>query len=77
MSERRFGGTRGAGLWRRLQVVPSFGSRATRMLDAELLQPRRHAEVMWSVSYFVVWVDCVSESSVLRYIEHRWAAVAG
>jgi REP element-mobilizing transposase RayT len=47
------------------------------MLDAELLQPRRHAEVMWSVSYFVVWVDCVSESSVLRYIEHRWAAVAG
>ena len=77
MSERRFGGTRGAALWLGRQLAQSFGGRATRMLDRELLQVCRHAKVMWSVSYFVVWVDCVSESSVLRYIEYPWAAVAG
>jgi hypothetical protein len=64
MSERRFGGTRRAAFWLGPQLVQPFAARAARMRDNQLLQLRR-------------WVDCVSESSVLRFIEHRWAAVTG
>ncbi len=37
---------------------------------------RRFAKVLWSPSYFAASVGYVSESTVRRYIEHQWDAVA-
>jgi hypothetical protein len=76
MSKRRFGATRGAALWLGPQLVQSFGCRDARVLAERRPQLPRLTMVMWSVSYSVFWVDSVSEPSVLRYIEHRWAALA-
>ena len=36
----------------------------------------RLAKVLWSLSYFAASVGYVWESTVRRYIEHRWDAVA-
>jgi putative transposase len=37
---------------------------------------RRRAKVWWSPWYFAASVGYVWESTVRRYIEHRWDAVA-
>jgi putative transposase len=47
-------------------VVRAFKGRTARVLRAEL----------WSPSYFAASVGYVLESTVRRYIEHQWDAVA-
>ena len=58
------------------QVVRAFKSRIARVLRGEFPHLRNHAKVLWSPSYFVASVGYVSESTVRRYIEHQWGAVA-
>jgi putative transposase len=57
-------------------VVRAFKGRTARLLRAEFLYLRRFAKVLWSPSYFGASVGYVSESTVRRYIEHQWDAVA-
>ena len=68
MSERRFRCTPGG--------VRAFMSRTARVLCAEFSYLRWFARVLWSPSYFAASVGYVSESTVRRYIEHQWDAVA-
>ena len=58
------------------QVVRAFKGRSARVLRSEFPHLRNHAKVLWSPSYFAASVGYVSESTVRRYIEHRWDAVA-
>jgi REP-associated tyrosine transposase len=58
------------------QVVRAFKGRTARVLRQEFPYLRRRAKVLWSPSYFAVSVGYVSESTVRRYIEHQWDAVA-
>jgi len=58
------------------QVVRAFKGRTARVLRSEFPHLRNHAKVLWSPSYFAASVGYVSESTVRRYIEHRWDAVA-
>jgi putative transposase len=57
-------------------VVRAFKGRTARALRAEYPHLRRFAKVLWSPSYFAALVGYVSESTVRRYIEHQWDAVA-
>jgi putative transposase len=57
------------------QVVRVFKGRTARVLRQEFPHLRGFAKVMWSPSYFAASVVYVSESTVRRYIEHRWEAV--
>jgi putative transposase len=57
-------------------VVRAFKGRTARVLHQELPHLRNHTKVLWSPSYFAVSVGYVSESTVRRYIEHQWDAVA-
>jgi putative transposase len=57
-------------------VVCAFKGRTARVLRQEFRYLRRFAKVLWSPSYFVASVGYVSESTVRRYIEHQWDAVA-
>ena len=56
-------------------VVGVFKGRSARVLRREFPQLRRFAKVLWSASYFAGSVGYVWESTVRRYIEHRWEAV--
>lgn len=59
------------------QVVRAFKGRTARVLRAEFPYLRRLTKVLWSPSsYFAASVGYVSESTVRRYIEHQWDAVA-
>ena len=57
-------------------VVRAFKGRTARVLRAEFPYLGRFAKVLWSPSYFAGSVGYVSESTVRRYIEHQWDAVA-
>lgn len=57
-------------------VVRAFKGRTARVLRAEFPYLRNRATVLWSPSYFVTSVGSVSESTMRRYIEHQWDAVA-
>jgi putative transposase len=57
-------------------VVRAFKGRTARVLRQEFPHLRNHAQVLWSPSYFAASVGYVSESTVRRYIEHQWDAVA-
>ena len=57
-------------------VVRAFKGRTARALRHEFLYLRQFAKVLWSPSYFAASVGYVSESTVRRYIEHQWDAVA-
>jgi putative transposase len=57
-------------------VMRAFQGRTARVLRAELPYLRGFAKVLWSLSYFAASVGDVSESTVRRYIEHQWDAVA-
>ncbi len=57
-------------------VVRAFKGRTARVLRAEFPYLRNRAKVLWSPSYFAASVGYVSESTVRRYIEHQWDAVA-
>jgi len=57
-------------------VVRAFKGRTARVLRAEFGYKRNRAKVLWSPSCFAASVGYVSESTVRRYIEHRWDAVA-
>ncbi|MGH3635948.1 IS200/IS605 family transposase [Mycobacterium sp.] len=56
-------------------VVRGFKGRIARMLRAEFPYLSNRAKVLWSASYFAASVEYVWESTVCRYIEHRWDAV--
>jgi putative transposase len=56
-------------------VVRAFKGRTARVLRREFPRLRNHAKVLWSPSYFAASVGYGSESTVRRYIEHRWDAV--
>jgi putative transposase len=58
------------------EVVRAFKGRPDRVLRQEFPYLRRFAKVLWSPSYFAASVGYVSESTVRRYIEHQWDAVA-
>jgi putative transposase len=58
------------------QVVRAFKGRTTRVLRAEFPYLRNRAKLLCSPSYFTASVGYVSESTVRRYIEHQWDAVA-
>jgi putative transposase len=58
------------------RVVRAFKGRTVRVLCSELRYLRRFAKVLWSPSYFAASVGSVWESTVRRYIEHQWDAVA-
>jgi putative transposase len=58
------------------ELVRPFKGRTARVLRAEYRYLRRFAKVWWSPSYFAASVGHVSESTVRRYIEHHWDAVA-
>ena len=58
------------------QVVRAFKGRTARVLRQEFPHLCNHAKVVWSPPYFVASVGYVSESTVRRYIEHQWDAVA-
>jgi len=57
-------------------VVRAFTGCTARVLRAEFRYLRRFAKVVWSPSYFAASVGYVSESTVRRYIEYQWDAVA-
>ena len=57
-------------------VVRALEGRTARLLRAEFPYLRRFARVLWSPSYFAASVGCVSQSTVRRYSEHQWDAVA-
>jgi putative transposase len=56
-------------------VVRAFEGRTARVLRQVFPYVRNRAKLWWSPSYFVALVGYVSESTVRRYIEHRWDAV--
>jgi putative transposase len=56
-------------------VVPAFKG-PSGVLRAEFGHLRNFARVLWSPSYFAASVGYVSQSTVRRYIEHQWDAVA-
>ena len=58
------------------QVVGAFKGRTARVLRSEFPCLRGLAKVLWSPSCFAASVGYVSESTVRRYIEHQWDAVA-
>ena len=58
------------------QVVRAFKGRTARVLRAEFPYLRNRAKVLWSPSCFAASVGYVSESTVRRFIEHQWDAVA-
>jgi putative transposase len=58
------------------QVVRAVKGRTARVLRGGFPHLRNHAKVLWSPSYFAALVGYVSESTVRRYIEHQWDAVA-
>ena len=59
------------------QVVRAFKGRTARVLRQEFRASwRALAKVLWSPSYFAASVGYVWESTVRRYIEHQWDAVA-
>jgi putative transposase len=57
-------------------LVCGFSGRTARVPRQEFAFLRRLAKVLWSPSYFAASGSCVSESTVRRYIEHQWDAVA-
>jgi putative transposase len=57
------------------QVVRAFKGRTARIVRHEFPSLRNRATVLWSPAYFAASVGDVSESTVRRYLEHRWAAV--
>ena len=57
-------------------VVRAFTDRTGRVLRAEFPHLCRFAQVLWSPYYFAASVGYVCESTVPRYIEHRWDGVA-
>jgi len=57
-------------------VVRAFKGRTARVLGDEFPYLRRFVKVLWSPSYLAASVGSVSESTVRRYIEHQWDAVA-
>ena len=61
---------------RQRPVVRAFKGRTARVLRQGFPYLRRFAKVLWSPSYFAASVAYVSESTVRRYIEHQWDAVA-
>jgi putative transposase len=58
------------------QVVRAFKGRTAGVLRAVFPYLRNQAKVLWSPSYFAASVGYVSESTVRRFIEHQWDAVA-
>ena len=58
------------------QVVRAFKGRTVRVLRQEFAHLGAHSKVLWSPSYFAAAVGYVWESTVRRYIEHQWDAVA-
>ena len=58
------------------QIVRAFKGRTARVLRAEFPYLRNRAKVLWSPSCFAASVGYVSESTVRRFIEHQWDAVA-
>jgi putative transposase len=58
------------------QVVRAFKGSAARVLRQQFPCLRRFAKVLWSPLYFAASVGDVLESTVRRYIEHQWDAVA-
>jgi putative transposase len=58
------------------QAVRAFKGRTARVLCTEFPYLCGFAKVLWSPSYFAASVGDVSESTVRRYIEHQWDAVA-
>ncbi|MDT5413045.1 MAG: REP-associated tyrosine transposase [Mycobacterium sp.] len=63
-------------LFVRVGPVRAFKGRTARALRAEFAYLCRFAKVLWSPSYFAASVGYVLESTVRRYIEHQWDAVA-
>lgn len=57
-------------------VVRAFKGRAAGVLRAEFRYLRGLAKVLLSPSYVAASVGYVSESTVRRYLEHQWDAVA-
>jgi putative transposase len=57
-------------------VVRGFKGRTARVVRQEFGYLRRFAKVLWSPSYLAASVGYVWESTVRRYIEHQWDAVA-
>jgi putative transposase len=58
------------------QVVRVFKGRTAGVLLQELAYLRRFAKVLRSPGYVAASVGYVSESTVRRYMEHQWDAVA-
>jgi putative transposase len=58
------------------QVVGPPKGRTARVLRSEFPCLRGLAKALWSPSCFAASVGYVSESTVRRYIEHQWDAVA-
>jgi putative transposase len=57
-------------------VVRAFKGGSAGVLREEFPHLRRFAKVLWSPSCFAASVGDVSQSTVRRYIEHRWDKVA-
>jgi putative transposase len=57
-------------------VVRAFKGRTARVVRQEFPFLGNRAKVLWAPSYFAASVGYVSESTVRRYVEHRWDAVA-
>jgi len=57
-------------------VVRAFKGRTARVVGREFPHLLWLAKVLWSPSYLAAAVGYVSESTVRRYIEHQWDAVA-
>ena len=58
------------------QVVGAFKGRTALVLRGEFPHLGNHTKVLWSPSNFAASVGYVSESTVRRYIEPQWDAVA-
>lgn len=56
-------------------VVPAFKGRTARVPRQEFAHLRNFAKVLWSPTYLAGPVGDVLETTVRRYIEHRWDAV--
>ena len=57
------------------QVVRAFKGRTAGVLGSEFRYLGNHAKVLGSPSCVAASVGYVSESTVRRYLEHRWDAV--
>jgi putative transposase len=57
-------------------VVRAFKGRTTRVLRQEFPYLWNRAKMLWSPSYFAASLGYVSESTMRRYIEQQWDAVA-